>query len=173
MLTSFVLVSLVFTSCETKTDSLKSLSLLHLTGTDGPASPGETVFSRPISIDTANRMIKSYLTSIDYTVNTAASRSWTISADTLRKYLSEGAGRHIVRLKIMLAHTLDYVNSGHEGQRPPLNSHDLTFVLVGVDEENNYIYNPESMAYDWAMPCPPDCLGGGTISSATHDTLVN
>jgi hypothetical protein len=135
------------------------------------------VCSKPVSIPVANRMIRSYLSGIDASVNTDAVRSWEVSADTLRSYLSGDRGTKIVRLKLMLAHTMAYIHSGNEGRREPLNSHDVTIVMVGVDKDNNLVYNDQYMPYDYAMPCPPECLGGGgndtddVIGTAALDTL--
>lgn len=131
------------------------------------------VCSRPVAIPTANRMIKSYLGGIDYLHNTDAVRSWLVSADTLRHYLSEGKGKSIVRVKLMLAHTMAYIHSGSEGRPAPVNSHDVTIVMVGVDQQGDLVYNPEHMPYDYAFPCPPACLGdsSGAAGTAALDTL--
>jgi|GEM_PF-914754 hypothetical protein len=126
--------------------------------------------SRGIKIATANRMIRSYLQGINSQVNTNETRSWTFNADTLRRYLSEGKGKQIVRLKLMLAHSLDYIDSGHEGERPAANSHALTLIVVGLDQNNEYIYNPEGEPYEHAFPCPPRCLGTDTLT--TNGTLA-
>lgn len=127
-------------------------------------------FSSGIPIDTANRMINSYLQGINYQVNTNEIRSWTFSADSLRRLLTAGNGKQIVRLKLLLAHSLEYIHAGHEGERPPVNSHALTLIVVGLDQNNNYIYNPEGEAYEHAFPCPPRCLGRDSLTSS--GTLV-
>lgn len=134
----------------------------------GPAAIPAASYSQPVSINDANRMIKSYLNGIDYTRNTNEIRSWIFNADTLRQYLSSGAGADIRYLKLMLAHSMEYIISGNEGKRPPANSHALTVVIVGVDNENDYIYNAEGDAYEYCMPCPPECLPQG---DAAKDTL--
>lgn len=135
----------------------------------GAASlPGidEMKYSQPIPVDTSNKMIMSYLRSIEYETNKKAIRSWAFNADTLRRYLNEGKGKNIMTMKFMLAHTLTYINSGHYGERPsPLdNNHALTIVLVGVDSTGNYVLNEEDMDYDQCMPCPENCIGSPTIA---------
>lgn len=132
----------------------------------GPSGPGNgltapAAYSRTIPIDTANRMIQSYLDAIDYTVNTNAIRSWVFNADTLRNYLNSAKGKDIRNLRLLLAHSLEYIHAGHEGVMPPLNSHDLTLVIVGLDENNDYIYSSEGGPLDRCMPCPTECLPDG------------
>lgn len=151
--------ALLVTGCSGhRTDILDALSPQKASAQSGLLRAAE-VYSKPVAIPTANRMIKSYLTSIDYQRNTDALRSWVISADTLRSYLSGPEGGKIVGIKLMLAHTMAYIHSGREGRPAPVNSHDVTVVLVGVDADNNLVYNAQGMPYDYAMPCPPECLG--------------
>lgn len=118
----------------------------------------------PISVDTANRMIASYLNSIHYKENTNAIRSWTFNADTLRRFLNSDSGRQIVRLKLMLAHTMKYIEDGHEGQPLPVDSHELTLVIIGVDAHGKYRRNEQNNAYDHCAPCPSDCVNGDFIA---------
>ena len=133
----------------------------------------DTEFSRPIKIDTANRMIQSYLTAINSTVNTQEIRSVIYDADVLRAYLDQHVGtnmKRIEKIKFIFAHSLDYINSGNAGTRPDTNSHALTLVIVGVDKDGDYVYTPNSKALDFGQPCPPRCPVLGTSSS---DTLVH
>jgi hypothetical protein len=162
-----VLIFLLFASCSQMNASLSDL-ITHTkaaaAGAGGggvPPTSDPTVpdNSQPIPIDTANRMIGSYLESIDYTINTEAIRSWAFNADTLRSYLSKGNGKSIVMLKFMLAHTLDYINAGNYGVKLPANSHALTIIIVGIDSTGNEVYNTQMMAYDQCQPCPDDCVG--------------
>ena len=133
----------------------------------------DTEFSRPIKIDTANRMIQSYLTAINSTVNTQEIKSVIYDADVLRAYLDQHVGtdmKRIEKIKFIFAHSLDYVNSGNAGRRPDTNSHALTLVIVGVDKDGDYVYTPNGEALDFGQPCPPRCPGHGTSGS---DTLVH
>lgn len=134
------------------------------TGGALPQAPG-TPYSRPISRDSANRMIRSYLHAVNYSVNTEALRAWFFDADTLRAFLQN---KQIKHLKLFLAHNAEYAFSENEGVLPPLNSHVLTFILAGIDENNNYIYSDEGGPYEYALPCPPRCpVSGGSAG----DTL--
>ena len=133
----------------------------------------DTEFSRPINIDTANRMIQSYLTAINSTVNTQEIKSIIYDADVLRTYLDQHVGtdmKRIEKIKFIFAHSLDYVNSGNAGKRPDTNSHALTLVIVGVDKDGDYVYTPNGEALDFGQPCPPRCPAQGTSGS---DTLVH
>jgi len=127
--------------------------------------PGGGNYSKPISIDTANMMIGSYLDGINYTVNTHEIRSLGFDADVLRAYLNDTSHGVIKNVKFMFAHSLDYIHSGHKGQRPDTNSNALTMIIVGVDKDGNYVYTSGNMALDYAMPCPTDCFGGQASSN--------
>src|ERR1700761_9069972 len=60
-----------------------------------PQSP----FSRFIPIDSANRMISSYLESIDYTHNDSDLRSIIFEADSLEKYIHVARAGGIKKIK--------------------------------------------------------------------------
>jgi hypothetical protein len=122
-------------------------------------------YSKPISIDTANRMITSYLHGINDTVNTEEIRSFVFNASVLRDYLNDTSRGQIENVKFLLAHNLEYIHSGHEGQRPDTNSHALTLIIVGVDASNNYVYTVEGKAMDFCMPCPDACIETGEAAS--------
>jgi hypothetical protein len=114
-------------------------------------------------------MIQSYLTAINSTVNTQEIRSLEFDADVLRAYLAQHLGdtsKRIEKFKFIFAHSLDYVNSGNEGKRPDTNSHALTFVIVGVDKDGNYVYTSGGEALDFAQPCPPRCPVQGNSGSS-------
>src|SRR5690606_8048607 len=68
------------------------------------------LYSQPIALDTANRMIASYVASVGYPQRDTAVRSLAFSADTLRAYLSDS---RITSLEFYLAHQLSYLNSGN------------------------------------------------------------
>lgn len=121
-------------------------------------------YFKPVTIDTANRMIMSYLNSINYGVNTEAPRSLIYDADTLRDYLNDTTKGKIRYVKFMFAHQLDYINSGHEGQRPDSNTNAITMIIVGYDQNNNYVLNRNNMVYDHFEPCPRNCPTYGTAA---------
>ena len=78
----------------------------------------------------AKRMIQSYLDGINYKVNASAIRAWTVNADSLRSFAVDGSIKYFT---FTLAHTLDYIMTGHEGERPDSNSHPYTLVVSGLD----------------------------------------
>jgi hypothetical protein len=121
-------------------------------------------FSQFIPIDSANRMLGSYLTSINYPYNDSDLQSLIFNADTLRHYLQDS---RIVNIKIMLAHTLAYINKGNYGVPSQYQSGELTVIVVGYDNNNNYIYNPQNMVLEHAMPCPDWCPSIGTAQYPT------
>jgi len=132
-----------------------------------PLAPGEdTAF---IAVDSANKMIKSYLASIQATSNDTNLHSLIIDANALREYLTAGSGTSISHMKIMLAHRLDYINEGGNGVRCGYKGDGLTVVLAGYSDDGSYIYFPTNRVLDQAMPCPHSCPSG--VASA--DTLVH
>lgn len=113
--------------------------------------------SQPIPLDTANRMIESYLTSQGYPGNEEALRSISIDADTLRAYLQDS---RITTIKLMVAHQPAYINSGGYQKNAGLSSSAMTMVLVGVDEANKPVLNKSNGVYDQFSLCPKLCDAG-------------
>ena len=111
-------------------------------------------YSQPIAIDTANRMIQSYLASINPASNNTILRSMTFDADTLRSYLLDS---DIKTVKFMLAHTPAYMNSGRYGQDAGNAAGAVTFIIVGLNEDNDFVYNAQGKVYDHIRPCPTNC----------------
>src|ERR1700743_43735 len=71
-------------------------------------------FSKFIIYDTANKMLGSYLNSINYTKNDTDVQSFSIDAKQLRRYIdSMPTSKNITNIKVMFAHTLSYANSAH------------------------------------------------------------
>lgn len=101
-------------------------------------------------------MIQSYLTSINYPDNDSSLRSLTFDADSLRSYLNDTTHGRIVTIKFMLAHNKDYATN-YYGKPAGLNGNAITMVLVGLDDNNNYIYNRNNKVYDHLNPCPYNC----------------
>jgi hypothetical protein len=121
-------------------------------------------FSQFIPIDSANRMLGSYLTSINDPGNDSDLRALIFNADTLRHYLLDS---RIVGIKLMFAHTLEYINKGNYGVPSQYQYGELTVIVVGYDADNNYIYNPQHMVLEHAAPCPNWCLTGGNAQYST------
>jgi len=126
----------------------------------------DTAHYQFIPMDSANRMINSYLYSINYTMNDTDLRSLSINADSIRLYLNSNPG--ISSVKLMFAHTLNYINSGGEGQYAGYQSGALTIIMAGYDRSGNYIYMPTGMVIDHATPCPASCP---TVGDAAFDLL--
>lgn len=124
-------------------------------------------YSRFLELDSANRMIRSYLNGIDYRVNTNETRSLLFNADTLRKYLNDPTGQRVKTVKFFLAHNWDYILSGREGLRHRPNDNALTLVIVGVDENGNYVPPPGRRhgGFDFCQACPSRCVAVGEASS--------
>lgn len=116
-----------------------------------------------IPIDTANRMIRSYLKSLDGDDDNL--RSLIISAETLREYLKDSS---IKDIKIMFAHTRSYINSGHEGQPSGLKNNALTVVLAGYRSDGTYVLSQGYKVPDHSRPCPTSCP---LVGSASKDVI--
>lgn len=115
-----------------------------------------------ISLDEANSMIKSYLTSIQYPGNDSDLRSLLYNADSLRAYLQDTSIR---QLKMMFAGTSTTPDApGGYGQG-------TTIIIAGVDGNGNYklFKDVAAAALDRAIPCPKNCMVEGT---ASRDTIV-
>lgn len=134
-------------------------------------------FSRFIPKDSANKMITSYLNSIgDSTSGTVTNdsdlRSLIIDVKALSDYCkqSSAAGYKPVKMKLMFAHTLDYINSGRGNQNCGYQSGKLTLVVALYDSMGNYIYMNGNCVLDDLQPCPTVCP---TTGSAAQNTFPN
>lgn len=128
--------------------------------------PGEdTAF---IPVDTANKMIRSYLNSIQASSNDTNLRSIIIDGNALREYLTSAPGNNISHIKVMLAHQLDYINAGGNGIPCGYSRNGLTVILAGFDNSGNYLYFPVERVMNHGWPCPHLCATG----TAASDTLV-
>lgn len=117
--------------------------------------------------DSANRMIQSYLTSIEPVDSTAEKKadlySLSVDADDLRMYLNDKPS--IKTVKLMFAHTLEYINKGNGGKPAGYKSGALTLVLAGYDRAGNYVYMDGNQVMDHCVPCPHNCNGEGSAAS--------
>lgn len=114
-----------------------------------------------ISKDSANKMIQSYLSSLGNDTGNNL-QCIILDAKTLRQYLSDTS---ISRVKVMFAHTLNYINSGHGGQPAGYTPYEFTIVLAGFNSAGNYVLAPGNMVPDRGEPCPDNCTTVGTASS--------
>ena len=117
---------------------------------------GDSVF---ISKDTANKMIGSYLTSIDYKHNDTSVKSYTFNADSVRAFLSDTS---IKEMKVMMAHSLAYINQNGPGRNVGYNATALTLILSGINSKGDYVFRQVSKVPEHAAPCPSSCVTGGT-----------
>lgn len=158
-----ILLAACCTSCNQRTQTAppQQADVMNLRTT--------SLYSKPISKDTGNRMIQSYLTSIHPQINEYELKSLIFDATLLRNYLNDTSNGRIAQLKMVLAHRLSYINSGHFGQRPDSNSEALTLVLVGYGQNGNYIYYNENQVLNVCQPCPRACPDAGTAASDLLD----
>lgn len=132
-----------------------SVSLNQTSSYAGYALKGtDDDYSRSIPVDSANRMISSYLTSIDYPSNETSLRSLAFSADSLRDYLNDS---NIKTIRFMFAHQPAYINAGHFGEPSGMNPDALTLVIVGMSNTGAYILNKNDEVFEHCKPCPKFC----------------
>lgn len=129
----------------------KDVHSLAMTGVDSPF----------ITIDSANKMVNSYLGSLTASGNNDI-KSFTIDADALRYYLQNN---NVKRIRISFAHTLSYINNGHKNSYAGMNPSAITLIISGISSDNNYIYTPENTLMDHAFPCPANCIDNGSAAN--------
>jgi len=112
------------------------------------------LFSQFIPIDSANKMLGSYLNSINYQQNDTDLHSISFDANQVRKLLSDP---NISNIKIMFAHSLDYINAGGKNISCGYCSKELTVIISGYDSAGNNLYNPAGTVLEIGNPCPPNC----------------
>jgi hypothetical protein len=121
-----------------------------------------TNYSIFVPKDSANKMIQSYLNSINYTNNDTDLRALVIDMDQLTKYIdsAQTAGKPIRHIKLFFGHTLEYINAGHANQPCGYRSGNLTLIVAGYDSLNNYTYYMTNEVLEYCMPCPNSCPAG-------------
>lgn len=138
---------------------LPALLVMLAAACNEPSSGGETVIEGYIPKDTARLMVGSYLKSIapEEEGKVPDVRYWTLDADLLRDYLSDPKMKNV---SVLLAHSLEYIHSGHEGQPAGYRSDALTIVINGTDSSGNVLYGPPSgtTVPNHSLPCPNNCL---------------
>src|SRR5690606_29933576 len=112
-----------------------------------------------ISIDTANVMLSSFLNSIDQ--GSSNVKSFIVDANALRYYLENTEIKYV---KLMLAHKLNYINSGGRDINAGYDGNAFTVIISGFGVDNNYIYSPQGAVLDFSQPCPYNCLPTGTAA---------
>ncbi len=113
-------------------------------------------YSQSVPIDTANKMIGSYLSSVGYPYADTTIRSLAFNADTLRAYLSNS---NIKDVRFYLAHQITWLDAGLNrfGKNIGLAPGKLTLIVVGLDNNGNVVRNSANGVYEHAMPCPTNC----------------
>lgn len=164
MLLSAALFAL-FASCETPSGDAggKDSTASTTTTTDTRSMSASAVDSSFIPVDSANKMIGSYLSSISS--DSTNLKSIILNADALREYLTSDSGKNISSMKVMFAHTLPYINAGNKGVPCGYKSGDLTIILAGYDANGKYIYGPTKSVLDRGGPCPSFCPLNGQAAS--------
>lgn len=138
------------------------------TNPSGTAKMQQLVSNGPSSFipkDSANKMVSSYLSSINHPQNDSAVLSFTFSASELRKLLDSVAHPDSLKdIQIRLAHSLDYINNGPHTTPPGFNKNALRLLISGVDYNGNTILlNNEVLNY--SRPCPNNCPPGNAGSA--------
>ena len=120
-------------------------------------------YSQPIAIDSANKMIGSYLESVGYPYYDTTIRSLAFDADTIRNYLSNSS---IKTLKFYLAHQLSWLdaNTVNYGKNIGMQPGKLTIICVGLADDGTLVRNTSNGVYEHAFPCPNSC--GTTVTDA-------
>jgi len=165
------LVSLLalVTACNQTGEGDHSTASTALAADTVTTPPDGDDYSMFIPKDSANKMISSYLASINYPANDSDLYSLIIDAKKLQDYINQAttAGLKATKIKLMFAHTLDYINSGGKDQNCGYKSGKLTLVLAAYDSAGNYIYMQGSKVMDRMQPCPNFCPSVGSASSNT------
>jgi len=122
-------------------------------------------FSRFIPVDTANVMLTSYLSSINYANNDTDLQSLIVDVHQLRKYIDSMDGSdEITHIKLMFAHTLSYAKSAKSGVNAGYKNNALTVVIAAYNADGNYVLYQGNMVLDYTQPCPPICPSGNASS---------
>lgn len=160
LLYSLAAVACLLTACGTESTKTNE----HPTGSGQESrSPTATAVAEDddhyIPVDSANKMIGSYLGSISG--NDSALHSLILDANVLRSYLNSDSGQEITQMKIMFAHKLTYINDGGGNKPCGYNYAGLTLVLAGFKPDGSFILGPNKSAIDNAFPCPANCSSAG------------
>lgn len=126
----------------------------------GPHHPPVCGSQSLIPKDSANKMINSYLNSINYPLDDSDVLSYSVDADALRFLLDSMPGsQNIHEIQIRLGHDLDYINSGHGNQNCGYNYKGLTVILNGVSLSGSAVVVANAVI-NHARPCPKSCPPG-------------
>lgn len=141
-----------------------------------PVKKGSSTYSMvsAIPLDSANKMINSYLTSVNSDTDSTKIQSLIFEAEPLRFYLNSMAeSENITHVKLMFAHSLDYINSGQGGTNAGYQTGAFTIIISGYDEAGNYIFYPGGTALNKASFCPIACPPGAAGSPTFPIVVAN
>ena len=113
---------------------------------------GNSIF---ISKDAANQMISSYIYSTNSTSETDT-KSFSVNADSLRAYLADG---NIKNVKLIFAHTSEYMNAGNTGLYCGTQAGAITIVIAAYNASGDFVYH-NGCVLDHVLPCPSSCPPG-------------
>lgn len=119
-------------------------------------------FTQFIPVDSANKMLNSYLNSISYQANDSTLRSISFDMAQLRAYTDSPAtgSDRITSIKVMFAHKLSYINSG-KGNTDGHNNRDaVTFIIAAYTEDGTVRYLDGDKIMNTGAPCPTNCPPG-------------
>jgi hypothetical protein len=66
---------------------------------------------------------------------------------------------NIVTLKFMVAHQPDYINGGHGGVPAGMAPGAMTMIVVGLNNNDQYVLNNRNEVYEHFATCPFTCPG--------------
>lgn len=114
-------------------------------------------YSKSIAIDSANKMIGSYVSSVGYPYYDTAVRVLMFDADTIKKYLQQN--NNVSTLAFYIGHQLGWLNAstGNYGKNIGLQPGKITVICVGLDDDGAVVRNSSNGVYEHAMPCPSNC----------------
>ena len=121
-----------------------------------------------IPIDSANKMISSYLNSIQYQNNDTDVRAFVVDANALRCYLNSDEGLNVSSLKISLAHNASTSYSADSNVNCGYNQKHLTVIISGIDTLGNYVIHPRGLCLDRTKCTPSKKIPG----NASNDLIV-
>jgi hypothetical protein len=148
-LTPLFMLAIMVTGCKSRHDISSKFDTTDYT------------FPDVITVDTANKMVNSYLNSVNYLSTDTNIQCVTFPAGLVRKYLDSLTGSSsIAYLKISFAHQLVYINNGHQNVNSGFSKNALTVILSGCDTNGSYIYYAGNSVIDNGMICPTNCPPG-------------
>jgi hypothetical protein len=150
-LLTFAAVTILYIACKPQS--------AHVHWRDNSCDSTNRVFSKFIPIDSANKMIGSYLNSLHDTDSSL--KALTVDMCQLNRYTEQLTTQdHITNLKLIFAHTLEWINSGHANQDAGYKTGALTLIIAGYDSLGNYVYFNGNSVLEYMAPCPTSCPSG-------------